>query len=126
MNDRLNNYQESASQALTIASAIAVNKTVLPVSATIGQDVTYTVRIDLIEGLTPSLFFSDLLPAGLTYRSHTISVGHLGLTIGNPSYHTRIGSGQTVQFDLGNVSNPTNGNNTDDYILIDDRRPGGQ
>ena len=118
VNDRLNNYQESASQALTIASAIAVNKTVLPASATIGQDVTYTVRIDLIEGLTPSLLFSDVLPAGLTYRSHSISVGHLGLTIGNPTYNTRIGSGQTVQFDLGNVSNPTNGINTDDYILI--------
>jgi uncharacterized repeat protein (TIGR01451 family)/fimbrial isopeptide formation D2 family protein len=118
-NDDLNNYEESAGQALTIASAIAVQKTVTPVSATIGQDVPYTVRIDLIEGLTPSLFFSDTLPAGLTYQSHSISIGNPGLLIGNPTHDINLGSGQTVQFDFGNVSNPTNGINSDDYILID-------
>ncbi len=116
VNDRLNNYRESASQALTISSAIAVNKTVSPDKYTIGQDLTYTIRVSMIEGTIPNLVVTDTLPAGLTYQSHSLSVGHMGITIGNGSYNTRLGSGQTVQFDFGTVTNPANGSASDDYI----------
>jgi len=118
LDDRLNNYRESASQALTISSAIAVNKTVSPDKYTIGQNLTYTVRVNMIEGTIPNLVVTDTLPAGLTYQNHAISVGHIGMTIGNAAYNTRLGAGQTVQFDFGTVTNPSNGNAADDYIDV--------
>lgn len=116
----LNNYEESATApTLTVAADIAINKTVSPSMYTIGQDVVYQIRIDVIEGTTPSVRVVDVLPAGLTYQSHAIAAGNLGMTFGNPSYDTRLGTGQSVEFDFGDVSNPANAPMTDDFFTID-------
>ncbi len=118
-NTVLNNYAESASAALTIRSNIAIDKQVVPTSAPIGATVLFTSRLSLIEGVTPSMIFTDVLPAGLTYVSHTIAVGHVGMTIANPTYNTRLGTGQTVSFNFGDIGNPANGSNADDFVEID-------
>ena len=62
--------------------------------------------------------FTDVLPAGLSYVSHTITAGNQGITVGNPNYNARLGSGQTVSFDFGDVTNPANGNANDDFGLV--------
>jgi uncharacterized repeat protein (TIGR01451 family)/fimbrial isopeptide formation D2 family protein len=115
----LNNYAESANIGLTIRSNIAIDKQVSPMVAPVGGTVTFTNRVALIEGVTPSVVFTDVLPPGLTYVSHTISVGHVGMTIANPFYATRIGTGQTVSFNFGDIGNPANGSNADDFVEID-------
>ena len=115
----LNNYAESANVALTIRSNIPIDKQVVPTTAPVGTTVLFTTKVFLIEGVTPSMVFTDVLPPGLTYVSHTIAVGNVGMTIANPSYNTRLGTGQTVSFNFGDVGNPANGNNADDFVQID-------
>lgn len=114
----LNNYADSASIGLTVAAPIAIDKQADKTQATIGELVTYTLKVSVIEGVTPSVIVTDVLPAGLTYVSHTISVGNAPMTLANASYDTRLGTGQTVQFNLGNLSNPSNGIDMDDFVTI--------
>ncbi len=117
-NTTLNNYAEQASQALTIAAPIAIDKTVSPSVYTVGQNVSYNIRVSVVEGTTPGMIVTDVLPAGLTYVSHSIAFGNLGMTAGNASYNTRLGSGQTVQFNFGNVIDPGNSSSSDDFVAI--------
>ena len=115
----LNNYQESADQPLTIAADIAIDKTIDKTQATIGDTIKYTIKVDIIEGVTQNVEVHDILPQGLTYVSHNITVGHIGIEFGNPSYNQRLGQGQEVYFNFGNISNPPNGVDTDDYFTIE-------
>jgi uncharacterized repeat protein (TIGR01451 family)/fimbrial isopeptide formation D2 family protein len=115
----LNDYVANASKSLTINAAISIDKEVAPATAPIGATVTFTSRIGVIEGITPQVIFSDVFPAGLTPVSWSIAVGNVNMTLGNPSYATNLGSGRTVTFDLGDVTNPSNGSATDDFVRID-------
>ena len=115
----MNNYAESANVGLTIRANIAIDKQVSPGSAPIGGTVLFTNKLSIIEGVTPSVVFTDVLPPGLTYVSHTIAVGHVGMTIANVTYNTRLGTGQTVSFNFGDIGNPANASNADDFIEID-------
>ncbi len=116
---QLNNYEEHTSQALTVSSDIAISKSEDKNQATIGDTVTYTIRVDVIEGITPNLKVHDVLPVGLTYVSHSIAQGNMGMTFSNANYNDRLGSGQEVWFDFGNVSNPSDSSNTNDYFTIE-------
>ena len=118
-NADLNNYEESVSQAITVASDVAIDKSVNPATYTIGQTVTYRLRLDMIEGTLPNVVLTDVLPAGLTYVSHSIAFGNMGMVATNPSYNTRLGSGQTVQFQFGDIVNPGNGSTVDDFLTVD-------
>lgn len=118
-NGTLNNYRETASQTLRIQSLVTIDKQVTPVRAAIGDMVTYQLRIDLIQGTTNALVVTDVLPAGLEYVSHAISVGNIGMAFSNPDYASNLGAGQTVRFDLGNVLNPANGSSDDDFVLVE-------
>ena len=84
----------------------------------VGETVTYAITMNLIQGTTPSLVFTDVLPAGLSYVSHTIVAGNQGITVSNSNYAQRLGSGQTVSFDFGTVANPANGVTTDDFGTV--------
>ncbi|WP_231373908.1 isopeptide-forming domain-containing fimbrial protein [Thioalkalivibrio sp. ALE11] len=117
--DGLNDYQASGSTSLTIASDLEIDKTVDRNEATIGEEVTFTIRLSLITGVTENVFVSDTLPDGLAYVSHNISVGHMGIAFGNPDYADRLGSGQEVDFDLGNISNPPSNGNNDNFVDIE-------
>jgi fimbrial isopeptide formation D2 family protein/uncharacterized repeat protein (TIGR01451 family) len=114
----LNNYQESATASLTASAFIAIVKTVEPNEATIGEEVTFTIRILVQEGTTPALVVTDVLPVGLTYTGHSISAGNAGMSPSNPDYNTRLGSGQTVQFNAGDLLNPADGNPLNDFFTI--------
>ncbi|MBK7541480.1 MAG: DUF11 domain-containing protein [Candidatus Competibacteraceae bacterium] len=118
-NAALNNYQESASQALQIASTVTIDKQVTPVTAAVGEIITYQLRIDFIQGTTNSVVVTDQLPDGLAYVGHAVSVGHIGMALSNPSHNTNVGSGQTVRFDLGSVLNEPNGSDKDDFVLVE-------
>lgn len=115
---KCNNYNESASQTLTIGAAIGIDKQADKTTASIGETVTYTIKVSVIEGVTPSVVVTDILPAGLTYVNHAITLGHVGMALGNASYNTRQGSGQSVQFTLGNIGNDHNADATDDFVSI--------
>ena len=114
-----NNYNESASNMLMIDAPIAIDKQASTESATIGQTLVYTLKVALIQGSTPAVIVTDVLPAGLSYVSHSISVGNVGITPSNPNYEDRLGSGPTVEFNFGNIQNNPNGDAADDFIEID-------
>lgn len=118
-NTDLNNYEESTSQSLTVDAEIAIDKTVNRTTFTIGENVVYTIRVDVIEGVTLNVSVTDILPDGLTYVSHNIAVGHIGLEFGNAGYNTPSFNGQEITFDFGNVSNDANLSSTDDFFTIE-------
>ena len=115
----LDNYEESASQSLTVDSDIAIDKTVAETEYTIGENAVYTITVSLQEGTTPDLEVHDLLPDGLSYEGHDITLGHTGMNIGNGSYETRQGLNQHVWFDFGDLTNPGNADVNDDFIEIE-------
>lgn len=114
----LNNYEESASQNLTVLTGLSVDKTADKASATIGEEVVFTIRVDVIEGTTEDIVVTDILPVGFTYQSHLITAGNTGMVFGNGSYNTNLGSGQIVSFGFGDVVNPGNNISTDNYFTV--------
>ena len=118
VDDLLNNYTEQASSPLTVAALVAIHKTLTPRTLSVGETATYEITVHLIQGTTPNVVVTDVLPAGLSYVSHSIIAGNTGFTVSNPNYAQRLGSGQTVSFDFGNVVNPANGITTDDFGRI--------
>ena len=115
----LNNYEESAAQSLTVASAVAIDKQVDKTQVTIGETVTFSIKASIIEGTVNDLVIHDILPAGFAYVSHQIHVGNSGISFSNPSYNDNVGTGQVIALDLGNVSNPANGKSDDDYVELE-------
>lgn len=118
----LNNYASSAtSPVLTVSEQVAINKAFHPdpatTSYTIGELVSYRLTVSLIEGLTADVVVADTLPDGLSYQSSTVGVGNVGMTTaysGTPGQ-----AGQVLTFDLGDISNPANGSDSDDFITVD-------
>ncbi|MBI5506259.1 MAG: DUF11 domain-containing protein [Deltaproteobacteria bacterium] len=120
----LDNYKESASQSLTLDSPIAIDKSVARPTYTIGEDAVFTVRVDLFEGVTQSVLVTDELPPGLTYRSHSIAAGNMGITFSNPGYNVPTigvggGGGQTLTFDFGDVTDAPDLSVLDDFVTIE-------
>ncbi len=114
----LDNYEESASQSLTVKTQVAIDKQVDKTQATVGDTVVFTVRASFQEGTIPSLTIHDVLPDGLGYVSHAVNVGNTGITFSNPDYNNNVGMGQEVIIELGDVSNPANGSTDDDYVDV--------
>lgn len=115
----LNNYEESTSQSFTVNAAISIDKTVNKPNFAVGENVVYTIRVDIIEGVTQNVSVTDILPDGLSYVSHNIAVGHIGINFSNSSYNTPSFNGQEITFDFGDVSNSSNGVTTDDFFTIE-------
>ena len=119
-NSVLNNYNAYASTEVNINTNISIDKILdSPQSAfTIGEHIGYRIRIHLIEGTTPTLRFTDIIPAGTTYERHNIEIGNAGMSYGKQG-DINLGFGPTVFINLGDVKNPANGNTNDDYLDIE-------
>lgn len=123
-NADLDNYRESASQGLTLDSPIAIDKSVARPTYAIGEDAVFSVRVDVFEGVTQTVLVTDELPPGLTYRSHSIAGGNMGVSFSNPGYNVPTigvggGGGQTITFDFGDITDVPNLSVLDDFVTID-------
>ncbi len=116
---QLNNYEESASQSLTVDSSLAIDKQVDKSRVVVGDTVKFTVRASIQEGTIPGLTIHDVLPTGFGYVSHQVLVGNSGITFSNPNYDQNVGFGQEVIIDLGDVTNPADGSTRNDYVDIE-------
>jgi len=116
-NSTLNNYCESKTADLIIDAGIAIDKHLQGTvdHFTIGEQVTYEMRVSLIEGITPNVVLTDTLPAGLQYVSHTCQDAG-GTTM---QFSCNLSSTSPVSIDFGDVINPADGNNTNDYIDVE-------
>lgn len=113
----LNNYCESATANLIIDAGIAIDKRLQGTvdRFTIGKQVTYEMRVSVIEGITPNVVLTDTLPAGLKYISHTCQ--DAGGTL--ISFDCNLSGTSPVTIDLGDVNNPADGNDTNDFIDVE-------
>jgi len=109
----LNNYAAEANASMEVNATIAITKQIDKPNASIGEELTYTLSVYFIRGLTPDVSITDVLPDGLTYISHTTQSTDAGLTFASD---TKSGSGQTVVISLGDVSNTAT---NDDHIDIE-------
>ncbi len=115
----LDNYEESASSSLTVLAEAAIDKTVSPLVYTIGEEVAYQIRVDFIQGVSENLRVVDILPDGLTYVSHDVSLGNPGITFENPDYLDNIGAGQQVELFFGDTTNPDDGDKSNDFLVVE-------
>src|SRR5262249_22908159 len=117
----VNSYSTTSNVVnVTLATPTVAKLAPAPTSYTIGDSVTYDIRVTWREGATQSLKVIDTLPAGLAYVSHSLvttaaaSNGHLPTdyngTLGAPTFSN---SGGVLTFDFGTPqtdgSGPTNG-----------------
>jgi uncharacterized repeat protein (TIGR01451 family)/fimbrial isopeptide formation D2 family protein len=118
----LDNYAVTdAAQTIVINDPIAINKSFAPdagqTTYTIGEHLTYRLKIDLLEGSVNNVQVFDTLPAGTRFIASTVAVGNTGISLQLPG--TAVENGQILSFNFGNISNPANGNNSDDHVVID-------
>ncbi len=118
----LDNYNESdTSPTITVDDPVSLDKAFHPDATTdeytIGDEVGYRLTISLIEGTVDDVVVTDTLPDGLRFESALVGLGNLGITTG---YTPPPGqAGQVLTFDLGQVVNPADGDDTNDLITID-------
>jgi len=121
----LDNYNTSAnSQIITVADPVALDKRFHPDPAgttyAVGEAFTYRLTIELIQGTIEDLVVTDTLPAGVTFLPPAV-VGKGNANI-NYDYTDPPGPGQDGQeltFDFGTVTNPDDGDLSNDFITID-------
>ncbi len=120
----LNNYCEKASVAFKANADVHLYKTLAQQKDefTIGEEVIYNLRVTIPQATLELSHLVDKLPLGLTYVSHTISLGNGGIGYAssaldpltcNPGYACE------VDIDFGSITNPDNGNRYDDYIDVE-------
>ena len=104
----LNDYVDTDTVDFTTASNFALTKTA-PAEATIGETVTYTLELELIEGTTTGVTVTDTLPDNLDFVSGTVAVtfGTTGTTSGYVDETNSVTTGaDTVTINLGDVVIP--------------------
>jgi len=118
----LDNYGHfDSAPVLVVADTIAITKAFYPdpvnTNYTIGDSVGFRILVSLNEGMVDDLIVTDTIPVGLRFESAIVGGGNLGI-IHNYSGTASV-VGQVASFDLGQVINPANGVNSDDYVTID-------
>ena len=141
--DRVNDYGRRSTASLSVPAAVYA-KTVFATSdahtagsdATIGEAVTYALKIKLPEGETPNLKITDLIPPGLDYESFTLVTtaadsgdadgipllqADFNGTVSNPTAAGGANAGDDVSFDFAPITvNPgdDSGTGNDDAFLL--------
>ncbi|MFW6055794.1 MAG: isopeptide-forming domain-containing fimbrial protein [Chloroflexota bacterium] len=129
----LSNYNDEDDASFQMESFVGLEKDLCPCLPdhvfAIGQRVVFRIQVEILEATTEDVIVTDTLPAGLVPLpgDAQIIAGNAGMSFedpdnpGNPQpdYNVPDVSGQQLTFELGNVVNPDNGNDLDDYVVID-------
>ena len=120
---RLNNYCERAKATFKANADVQVYKTLdqQKDEFTIGEEVIYNLRVTIPQATLLSSHLVDKLPLGLTYVSHSISLGNGGIGYASSALTPLTctpGNECEVDIDFGDITNPDNGNRNDDYIDV--------
>lgn len=118
----LDNYGETDTATLTVDSSIAIQKSLNASHAdndfTIGDLVTFDIRVDVIEGIKGNVVVTDILPTGLLFEGPArivaganISYSGAGIVVQSPL--------NTLTIDFGNVTNNFDNNSTNDFFITE-------
>lgn len=128
----LNDYVSTSSVSTTLNTPTLSKLAPSPLQYTIGETITYNLRVTLPEGITQNLRLTDVLPTGLGYVSHqviTTAAASGGLLPADyngvlpPPTCTgcTVGASGTLTFTFGNVqtngSGPGNGTSNNQFLL---------
>ena len=128
-----NDYTSTSTVNRVLATPGIAKLAPAPTQYTIGDTVTYNIRVTLPEGATPNLRVTDVLPAGLGYVSHSViataaASGDLltadyNGTLTTPPTCTgcTAGASGTLTFTFGNTqtngSGPVNGTSSNQFLV---------
>ena len=125
----LNNYEASDTTTLGTAFTLGVQKTLdsSNVAQTagsqlaVGETATFRLRVNISEGTTENVVLTDVLPTGQAFLPGSIQVafGAAGMsTTLDPRLASILPGTNTLVINLGNVTNPGDGNATNDFLDI--------
>lgn len=118
----LNNYNESDSVDLTVDSAVAIQKSLNTVHAdndfTIGDLITFDIRVDVIEGIKNAVVLTDNLPSGLDFEGPVRVVAGPQISFSGAGTAVEAPAG-TLTIDMGNITNTADGNNSNDFFIVE-------
>ncbi|MCB1803906.1 MAG: isopeptide-forming domain-containing fimbrial protein, partial [Candidatus Competibacteraceae bacterium] len=118
----LNNYNEADSADLTVDSSIAIQKALNATHAdndfTIGDLITFDVRVDVIEGVVGNVVVTDVLPAGLDFEGPVRIVAGSNISYDGTGVAVEAPAG-TLTIDMGDVTNTSDSNSANDFFIIE-------
>lgn len=112
-----NDHVASAQVYLEITDRPHVDHLFAPASLTIGEVGRMQLRIDLIEGITANTVVTNDLPTGFAYLPDSVDV----TVPGPPQLEQTVVSinGTELTIDLGTVTNVSDNDSSNDYLLVD-------
>ncbi|MFC4701140.1 tandem-95 repeat protein [Glaciecola siphonariae] len=116
----LDNYNETASSAITLANDIAIQTTLNPIHAdndfAPGESVFIDIRLDVSEGQLSNTLITNALPTGLSFVDLNIQSGtNISYTGGASGL---AGAGNNVDIDFGTLTNVADADDTNDFIVV--------
>jgi uncharacterized repeat protein (TIGR01451 family)/fimbrial isopeptide formation D2 family protein len=114
----LNDYAEEASATVTVYNPINLVKST-PGGATgaIGEPMTFQLRLNIAEITVQDVVIRDVLPSTMVFVGSAVTPGNAGITYTLTQEPSPGSTGELV-WDLGDVTNPPNGNPGDDTITV--------
>ncbi|MFK8012741.1 MAG: isopeptide-forming domain-containing fimbrial protein [Marinicellaceae bacterium] len=117
----INDYTISAnSPTFTVDDPFHIDKIFYSDAAdttyTLGETVTWRLTLSFIEGTSENVVVTDTLPDGVRFTSASVGVGNMGIT---QDFTAETLVGQVLTFDFGDIVNPGNAVDNDDFITID-------
>ena len=119
----VNDYAETKTATTNALPYIGIEKSLqsseLDNDYTIGEEVAYELKVSFIEGLTTGVVVTDTLPTGLSYKNLSATIVQAGGHITNSNFSVNYDSvNRIISFDLGDINNVDNSNETDNYVTI--------
>jgi fimbrial isopeptide formation D2 family protein/uncharacterized repeat protein (TIGR01451 family) len=116
----LNNYCEKGSSQFKFNVDVSLDKYLdSPVNTfSIGEEVRYRLRLKIPQATLVNARLSDIMPVGLSYVSHSITLGNAGISYTGSGDNSGSSSNEVI-IDFIQITNPDNGDRDDDYIDIE-------
>jgi LPXTG-site transpeptidase (sortase) family protein len=123
-----NDYTSSSSAPLDLSTPAMEKLDPVPTAYAVGEQISFTLRITLPEGVTQAMQVVDNLPSGLTYVSHqviTTAAGSGGLLVDDfngalpaPTVTAPGGSGDDLTLDFGDTTTADDNDPDTDAFLV--------
>ena len=115
----LDNYFDSSTSTLVLASNIAVQHGLTAGQAdanfSIGETVSMDIRVDISEGKTNNVILTQVLDTGLNFvTASVVAAGHISYTGSGIASESPAG---TISVDMGDVSNSADLDNANNFFI---------
>ena len=84
---------------------------------TVGEPITFWLKLRINEGTTKKIVIKDILPAGMAFNSASIVKDNDDINY-KKNNEPEVGDTGELVWDLGTIVNPINANDTDDIITV--------